>query len=66
MMLGRTMTAKLMKNGPYRPEVRGYQPMEKSSVYVEGEQEALRYKWIESELRKAGRVSFKYATHSAD
>ena len=27
--------------------------MEKSSVYVEGEQEALRYKWIESE--KAGR-----------
>ena len=26
--------------------------MEKSSVYVEGEQEALRYKWIESE--KAG------------
>src|SRR5437870_4254888 len=28
-------------------------PMEKLSVYVEGEQEALRYKWIESE--KAGR-----------
>jgi hypothetical protein len=27
--------------------------MEKSSVYVDGEQEALRYKWIESE--KAGR-----------
>jgi hypothetical protein len=27
--------------------------MEKSSVYVEGEQEALRFKWIESE--KAGR-----------
>jgi hypothetical protein len=27
--------------------------MDKSSVYVEGEQEALRYKWIESE--KAGR-----------
>jgi len=27
--------------------------MEKCSVYVEGEQEALRYKWIESE--KAGR-----------
>src|SRR5262249_25374697 len=27
-------------------------PMEKSSVYVDGEQEALRYKWIESE--KAG------------
>jgi hypothetical protein len=27
-------------------------PMEKSSVYVESEQEALRYKWIESE--KAG------------
>lgn len=27
--------------------------MEKASVYVEGEQEALRYKWIESE--KAGR-----------
>jgi hypothetical protein len=27
--------------------------MEKSSVYTEGEQEALRYKWIESE--KAGR-----------
>ena len=52
MMLGRTMTAKLMKNGLHRPEVRGYQPMEKSSVYVEGEQEALRYKWIESE--KAG------------
>src|SRR5258708_20786964 len=27
--------------------------MEKSSVYLDGEQEALRYKWIESE--KAGR-----------
>src|SRR5271166_6347877 len=27
--------------------------MEKSSVYIDGEQEALRYKWIESE--KAGR-----------
>ena len=24
------------------------------------------YKWIESELRKAGRVSLKYASHSAD
>jgi GDP-D-mannose 3', 5'-epimerase len=24
------------------------------------------YKWIENELRKAGRVSLKYATHSAD
>jgi GDP-D-mannose 3',5'-epimerase len=24
------------------------------------------YKWIESELRKAGRVTLKYATHSAD
>ena len=32
-------------------EVRGL-PMEKSSVYVDGEQEALRFKWIESE--KAG------------
>src|SRR5579859_6154484 len=31
----------------------GAEPMEKLSVYVEGEQEALRYKWIESE--KAGR-----------
>src|SRR5262245_4615000 len=31
----------------------GAELMEKSSVYVEGEQEALRYKWIESE--KAGR-----------
>src|SRR5215467_12645150 len=28
-------------------------PMEKSSVYADAEQEALRYKWIESE--KAGR-----------
>src|SRR5206468_4638383 len=28
------------------------EPMEKSSVYIDGEQEALRYKWIESE--KAG------------
>src|SRR5271155_5858398 len=32
---------------------RGSVPMEKSSVYIDGEQEALRYKWIESE--KAGR-----------
>ncbi len=32
---------------------KGAGPMEKSSVYVESEQEALRYKWIESE--KAGR-----------
>ena len=31
---------------------KGDKPMESSSVYVEGEQEALRYKWIESE--KAG------------
>ena len=31
---------------------KGDSPMEKSSVYIEGEQEALRYKWIESE--KAG------------
>jgi hypothetical protein len=30
-----------------------YFAVEKSSVYIEGEQEALRYKWIESE--KAGR-----------
>ena len=30
----------------------GDRPMEKSSVYADGEQEALRYKWIESE--KAG------------
>ena len=30
----------------------GIGPMEKSSVYIDGEQEALRYKWIESE--KAG------------
>jgi hypothetical protein len=34
-------------------QVRGCKPMEKCSVYVEGEQEALRFKWIESE--KAGR-----------
>ena len=34
-------------------EPRGCQPMEKCSVYAESEQEALRYKWIESE--KAGR-----------
>src|SRR5207245_5575586 len=40
------------KNGPDRPPDQGYLPMEKSSVYVDGEQEALRYKWIESE--KAG------------
>ena len=33
-------------------EPRGCQPMEKCSVYAESEQEALRYKWIESE--KAG------------
>ncbi len=32
---------------------KGAGPMEKSSVYAESEQEALRYKWIESE--KAGR-----------
>ena len=24
------------------------------------------YKWIENELKKAGRVPLKYATHSAD
>lgn len=34
-------------------EPRGCQPMEKCSVYAESEQEALRFKWIESE--KAGR-----------
>jgi hypothetical protein len=34
-------------------EAREFCSMEKSSVYVESEQEALRYKWIESE--KAGR-----------
>src|SRR5713101_2521467 len=33
--------------------VTGDRPMEKSSVYAESEQEALRFKWIESE--KAGR-----------
>jgi hypothetical protein len=33
-------------------DVTGEKPVEKSSVYAEGEQEALRYKWIESE--KAG------------
>src|ERR1700747_3768352 len=34
------------------PRGGGYQPMEKGSVYAEGEQEALHYKWYESE--KAG------------
>ena len=37
----------------HRDSRKGYWPMEKSSVYVEGEKEALRFKWIESE--KAGR-----------
>src|SRR4051794_31103790 len=32
---------------------RGFPPMDKLSVYVESEREALEYKWIESE--KAGR-----------
>jgi hypothetical protein len=36
-----------------REQARGLIPMEKLSVYVDGEQEALRYKWIVSE--KAGR-----------
>lgn len=37
---------------PDRTDVTGEKLVEKSSVYAEGEQEALRYKWIESE--KAG------------
>ncbi|MCS6851970.1 MAG: hypothetical protein NZ700_12470 [Gemmataceae bacterium] len=35
------------------PEARGHGTVEKSSVYVEGEKEAQRHKWIESE--RAGR-----------
>src|ERR1700692_1335344 len=38
--------------GPIAADHRGCEPMEKSSIYVDGEQEALRFKWIESE--KAG------------
>ena len=37
---------------PDQTNVTGEKPVEKSSVYAEGEQEALRFKWIESE--KAG------------
>jgi hypothetical protein len=51
MMLGRTTTP-MTQVGPSGTDGKGEQSVEKSSVYADGEQEALKFKWIESE--KAG------------
>ncbi len=51
-MPGRTVDHPQTEECPRGTEVRGNRSVEKASVYADGEQEALKYKWIESE--KAG------------